>query len=119
LPAPGAATRRAAPLPRRIQPPLARAQTWEDSELADHLTGLPGDNDPLDFIDVGGAAAPIGAVYDVKVLGALGLIDANETDYKVRCLPGPGRGGAGARRSRSARLSASQPGGMCCHVGAA
>jgi inorganic pyrophosphatase len=63
-------------------------QTWEDSELPDPLTGLPGDNDPLDFIEVGGAAAPLGAVYDMKVLGALGLIDANETDYKVRAWAG-------------------------------
>ncbi len=62
-------------------------QTWEDSELPDPLTQLPGDNDPLDFIDVGKAAAPVGAVYDVKVLGALGLIDANETDYKVSSGP--------------------------------
>ena len=37
-------------------------QTWEHSNRPDGLTGLIGDNDPVDFLDIGEARAPIGGV---------------------------------------------------------
>ena len=59
-------------------------QTWEDSTVSDKLLqGYPGDNDPVDFIDVGDARASVGAPYLVRVLGCLGMVDGGEADYKV------------------------------------
>ncbi len=39
--------------------------------------------DPIDAYDIGSAVAETGAAYRAKVLGALGLIDDDETDWKV------------------------------------
>ncbi|EFJ51136.1 hypothetical protein VOLCADRAFT_48402, partial [Volvox carteri f. nagariensis] len=61
-------------------------QTWEASDLPDALTGLPSDNDPLDFLEIGSEPIPVGGVVCVRVLGALALIDQNETDWKVVVL---------------------------------
>ncbi|PNH10321.1 Inorganic pyrophosphatase 2, mitochondrial [Tetrabaena socialis] len=58
-------------------------QTWEASDEADPLTGLPADNDPLDFIEIGAAPIPVGGVVRVKLLGALSLVDQGETDWKM------------------------------------
>ena len=59
-------------------------QTWENSEEPDPVTGIVGDNDPIDALDISAGAVPdIGYPYVGKVLGALGLIDDNETDWKV------------------------------------
>lgn len=58
-------------------------QTWEDSEKPDKITQLKGDNDPVDFLDIGSAPAPVGTILRVKILGALGLLDKNETDWKI------------------------------------
>jgi inorganic pyrophosphatase len=51
----------------------------------DPLTGFPGDTDPIDVIDVGAAGAPLGIVAQVKVIGALGMIDGTDrqTDWKI------------------------------------
>nr|AIW47217.1 inorganic pyrophosphatase [Mastigamoeba balamuthi] len=61
----------------------ALPQTWEDPSQAMHTTGLPGDDDPIDIIDVSQLPAKRGDVYTVKPLGVLGLIDEGETDWKV------------------------------------
>ncbi|KAF6262609.1 inorganic pyrophosphatase [Scenedesmus sp. NREL 46B-D3] len=58
-------------------------QTWSNSNVSDAVTGFPGDNDPLDVLDISSTRAPIGGVYRVKLLGALGMVDANESDWKV------------------------------------
>ncbi|WIA42648.1 hypothetical protein OEZ86_008616 [Tetradesmus obliquus] len=58
-------------------------QTWSNSNISDAVTGFPGDNDPLDVLDISSARASIGGVYRVKLLGALGMIDSNESDWKV------------------------------------
>lgn len=58
-------------------------QTWEDPSHLCKYTGHPGDDDPLDVIDIGTATARTGWVYRVKILGVLGMIDQNETDWKV------------------------------------
>lgn len=58
-------------------------QTWEDPHQQCPHTGHYGDDDPLDVVDIGTAQASTGLVYRVKVLGVLGMIDQNETDWKV------------------------------------
>jgi len=58
-------------------------QTWENSLEPDPVTGIKGDNDPIDALDIGSAVPDIGFPYVAKVLGSLGLIDDNETDWKV------------------------------------
>lgn len=61
----------------------ALPQTWEDPHQEDHSTGLKGDNDPIDAIEVGGAVATPGTVKTVKILGCLALLDEGETDWKI------------------------------------
>jgi len=58
-------------------------QTWENPAHADQHTGFPGDKDPLDVCDIGDVVAARGEVVRVKVLGIYGMIDDNETDWKV------------------------------------
>lgn len=61
----------------------ALPQTWENPDHKCEHTQHYGDDDPLDIIDIGVATASTGMVYRVKVLGVLGMIDQNETDWKV------------------------------------
>jgi inorganic pyrophosphatase len=61
----------------------ALPQTWEDPALVHADTGCSGDNDPLDVIEIGSQMMPTGAVYEVKPLGMLGLIDGGELDWKL------------------------------------
>lgn len=58
-------------------------QTWESPAVMDAHTGLRGDNDPIDVIEVGSAIAAVGEVKQVKVLGALAMLDEGETDWKI------------------------------------
>ncbi len=58
-------------------------QTWEDPEHKDESTGYKGDNDPIDVVEVGDRVARCGEVYQVKLLGILGLVDEGEMDWKV------------------------------------
>ena len=58
-------------------------QTWEDPHHIDVYTKCPGDNDPIDVCDISRTSMAIGAVYPVKILGILGMIDEDETDWKV------------------------------------
>lgn len=61
----------------------ALPQTWEDPAHKDTDTGLLGDNDPLDVLEIGGIPCKQGAVYPVKVLGILGMVDGGEMDWKL------------------------------------
>lgn len=63
----------------------ALPRTWENVLEPDPITGFPGDTDPIDVVDVGSAPAPLGIVCQVKVIGALGMIDGTdlETDWKI------------------------------------
>jgi inorganic pyrophosphatase len=63
----------------------ALPRTWENVLEDDPLTGFPGDTDPIDVVDVGAAPCPLGLVYQVKVVGALGMIDGTDlqTDWKI------------------------------------
>ncbi|XP_046392788.1 inorganic pyrophosphatase [Ischnura elegans] len=58
-------------------------QTWENPEILDESTGCKGDNDPIDVLEIGYRVAKRGDVVQVKVLGALALIDEGETDWKI------------------------------------
>jgi len=61
-------------------------QTWEDpnqpSRHAD-ASGLKGDNDPLDVVEISGTSITRGDVLPVKVISVLGLIDEGEADWKL------------------------------------
>eukprot|EP00745_Piridium_sociabile_P007844 TRINITY_DN152784_c0_g1_i1.p1 TRINITY_DN152784_c0_g1~~TRINITY_DN152784_c0_g1_i1.p1 ORF type:complete len:290 (-),score=78.99 TRINITY_DN152784_c0_g1_i1:255-1124(-) len=61
----------------------ALPQTWEDPKHKDELTGTNGDNDPIDVCEIGHKIHKQGAVIQVKILGAMLLIDEGETDWKV------------------------------------
>ena len=63
-------------------------QTYEDpelvSELCEELNEMyKGDGDPIDIIDIGDKTCEMGELMQVKVLGAVGLIDEGECDWKV------------------------------------
>jgi inorganic pyrophosphatase len=64
----------------------ALPQTWEDPRIVHPQTGLPGDNDPLDAVEISTDAKSIGEVCTVKILGALALLDQGETDWKIIVL---------------------------------
>lgn len=61
----------------------AIAQTWEDPNIADPDTGLGGDNDPIDVLQLNSKPCRRGSVQRVRVLGALALVDSGETDWKL------------------------------------
>ena len=61
----------------------AISQTWEDPEIADDDTGLGGDNDPIDVLQLNEGSCERGAVQRVRVLGGLALVDGGETDWKL------------------------------------
>ncbi|XP_041042514.1 inorganic pyrophosphatase-like isoform X1 [Carcharodon carcharias] len=61
----------------------ALPQTWEDPFHKDPCTDFAGDNDPVDICDIGSRVCSCGEVIQVKVLGALALIDEGEMDWKI------------------------------------
>ncbi|KAH8396966.1 hypothetical protein KR215_006860 [Drosophila sulfurigaster] len=61
----------------------ALPQTWENPDHIEPSTGCKGDNDPIDVIEIGYRVANRGDVLQVKVLGAIALIDEGETDWKI------------------------------------
>ncbi|KAI1693340.1 inorganic pyrophosphatase domain-containing protein [Ditylenchus destructor] len=64
----------------------ALPQTWEDPTHKDEITGLFGDNDPIDAIEIGSKVHKRGAIINVKVLGVILLLDDGETDWKLVTL---------------------------------
>lgn len=58
-------------------------QTWEDPKHVSEDTGCPGDNDPVDVIELGSRQRPVGSITAVKILGVIAMIDDDETDWKV------------------------------------
>jgi len=58
-------------------------QTWEDPNVKCHRTGLCGDRDPIDVLDISSTIAQVGEIRTVKVLGVLALKDEGETDWKI------------------------------------
>ena len=67
-------------------------QTWESTTHSFVFTdeeggeAYPGDNDPVDAIEIGTRQLKTGSVTPVKVLGTLGMIDEGEMDWKVICI---------------------------------
>lgn len=62
-------------------------QTWEDPNVVCHRTGLRGDRDPIDVLDISThKKANVGEVRTVKVLGILAMKDEGETDWKVMAI---------------------------------
>lgn len=65
----------------------ALPQTWEDpNRQCGGPENLPGDNDPLDVIELGCESLPCGTVSQIKMVGALGLIDEGECDWKMLAI---------------------------------
>jgi len=58
-------------------------RTYSHPRLADAATGLRGDGDPLDVVDVSAQPAAPGEVYWVRVLGALAMVDGGAADWKI------------------------------------
>lgn len=61
-------------------------QTWENSLENDPKYPYKGDGDPLDIVEIGEAPLATGSVADVKVIGALCLVDSGEADWKIICI---------------------------------
>eukprot|EP01062_Namystynia_karyoxenos_P037460 TRINITY_DN27262_c0_g3_i2.p1 TRINITY_DN27262_c0_g3~~TRINITY_DN27262_c0_g3_i2.p1 ORF type:complete len:843 (+),score=194.77 TRINITY_DN27262_c0_g3_i2:260-2788(+) len=57
-------------------------QTWEDSTTRG-AEGALGDKGPVDVMEVGSRALPVGAVVRVKLLGILALLGRGVADHKV------------------------------------
>lgn len=55
----------------------------EDPLYVPSDTQCPGDNDPLDVLEIGAKQIRTGEIVAVKILGVLALIDDGETDWKV------------------------------------
>ncbi|CAE7237753.1 unnamed protein product [Symbiodinium pilosum] len=58
-------------------------QTYRDPEKADDLYQAPGDDDPLDVIDLADTPTEVGTIVRCRVLGAVCLIDEGQADWKV------------------------------------
>jgi inorganic pyrophosphatase len=58
-------------------------QTYRDPTKTDEISGLGGDDDPTDVIDLTGAFVDPGAVVRCRPLGAVCLIDDGEADWKT------------------------------------
>jgi inorganic pyrophosphatase len=58
-------------------------QTWENPNILDKYTNMPGDDDPIDVIEISDMQIGIGEIQNIKILGIITMIDDNETDWKV------------------------------------
>mmetsp|Transcript_6510 Transcript_6510/g.14992 ORF Transcript_6510/g.14992 Transcript_6510/m.14992 type:complete len:508 (-) Transcript_6510:77-1600(-) len=58
-------------------------QTYRDPEKADELYAAPGDDDPLDVIDLSDVPTEVGTIVRCRVIGAVCLIDEGQADWKV------------------------------------
>jgi inorganic pyrophosphatase len=61
-------------------------QTWEDPGVKHPELNCFGDNDPIDVVEIGSSALPMGGVHPVKPLGVLAMIDDGELDWKVLAI---------------------------------
>jgi inorganic pyrophosphatase len=61
----------------------ALTQTWEDPTSITKDTGVGGDNDPIDVMQINEKPCTVGQIYKVRVLGTLALVDGDETDWKL------------------------------------
>ena len=61
-------------------------QTYEDPNFIHPDSKAPGDNDPIDAVELSGYPIDIGDVVRVRILGVFGVIDEGETDWKLMVL---------------------------------
>jgi len=61
-------------------------QTWEDPNEEHPELKVNGDNDPVDVVEIGSSALPMGSITKVKPLGVLAMIDDGELDWKVLAI---------------------------------
>eukprot|EP00934_Nitzschia_sp_Nitz4_P008026 Nitzschia sp. Nitz4//scaffold226_size53432//27476//28285//NITZ4_006702-RA/size53432-processed-gene-0.23-mRNA-1//1//CDS//3329542754//8016//frame0 len=61
-------------------------QTWEDPTVEHPELKCFGDNDPIDVVEIGSSALPMGSVKEVKPLGVIAMIDDGELDWKVLAI---------------------------------
>uniref|UniRef100_A0AC35EZB9 Inorganic diphosphatase n=1 Tax=Panagrolaimus sp. PS1159 TaxID=55785 RepID=A0AC35EZB9_9BILA len=64
----------------------ALPQTFEDPDEKNDKTGMPGDNDPIDAIEIGSIVHRRGAIVPVKILGILACLSNKQMDWKVVAL---------------------------------
>ena len=59
--------------------------TFENPDKNCFISGVPGDGDPIDVVDisVGGEELKIGSIVPVKVLGSFCFIDGGQADWKI------------------------------------
>jgi inorganic pyrophosphatase len=73
-------------------------QTFRDPDELDDIFGAPGDDDPLDILDLCSEAQGVGEVVCCRPLGAVCLIDEGQADWKIIAVNTEGNGPlAGAR----------------------
>ncbi|KAL1449136.1 hypothetical protein WDU94_000366 [Cyamophila willieti] len=61
----------------------ALPETWAHPEDIDPHTSLKGDGHPIDVMEIGERIAKRGEILQVKVLGAMGVIDNGIIDWKI------------------------------------
>jgi len=61
-------------------------QTYRDPAKADELYNAPGDDDPLDVLDLSSTPAGVGSVVHCRPLGAVCLIDEGQADWKILAI---------------------------------
>lgn len=62
-------------------------QTWESSHEGDSkYNKYHGDGDPIDIVEIGSLPISTGTVIDIKIVGAMCLIDEGEADWKILCM---------------------------------
>lgn len=74
-------------------------QTFRDPLEADDIHGAPGDNDPLDVIDLAPEPARVGEIVICRPLGAVCLIDEEKADWKIIVVNTRAKGPLAAARS--------------------
>jgi inorganic pyrophosphatase len=87
-------------------------RSYSHPRARDALTGLRGDGDTLDVVDVSALPATPGEVYWVKVLGALAMEDGGAADWKIvaiRASDPRARGLSGERAPPPSRATAPAP----------
>lgn len=62
-------------------------QTWDSNRLGVfQQKGLQGDQDPIDIVELSNRPVLTRLPIEMEVLGALGLVDQGELDWKILCL---------------------------------
>ena len=62
-------------------------RTFEDPSVLDPHTGLLGDSDPVDVVELSARPLGVGEVSKVRILGTLAMLDEGETDWKMLAVP--------------------------------